>query len=181
MFIAEIKTFSPFGFKTTDSIEVLRDAAITWGDMVSVHTDPRWHGTWKDLQEVRKLTSKPILSKGMHHTDDDIQKALDLGADKVLVVGRVPATKYIPYCLLEPLYASQLPTYPLDATIVWNSRDLATGAPKNKKLWTLFRSQVTGPLIHASKIRLPSDVMPGADGFIVGEHLLTFIKASQVH
>lgn len=45
--IAEVKTKSPFGFVSEDSREVQLERAIRIGDIVSIHTDERWGGSFE--------------------------------------------------------------------------------------------------------------------------------------
>jgi indole-3-glycerol phosphate synthase len=86
LLIAEAKTRSPFGFKAEESWEERFELADQYGDWVSVHTDERWGGSFKLLVEARKRTNKTLLAKGLHETDDDVERALAVGADFVLVV-----------------------------------------------------------------------------------------------
>lgn len=91
IFIAEIKTQSPFGFKSPHTFAKLMETAITHGDWISVHTNALWGGDFDAISFVRRNTNNPILAKGIHSTDDDIQRAIDHGADYVLVVDRTLA------------------------------------------------------------------------------------------
>lgn len=87
--IAEVKTQSPFGFRSALSLQELFDLANRHGDIISVHTDMRWGGSFDLLRKARKLTTKPILAKGIHETDEEIEQAFASGANFVLVVGRI--------------------------------------------------------------------------------------------
>lgn len=88
IFIAEIKTQSPFGFRSKDTFVDLMDIAITHGDWISVHTNALWGGDFDAISFVRRNTNKTILAKGIHASDDDVKRAIDHGADYVLVVDR---------------------------------------------------------------------------------------------
>lgn len=174
--IAEVKTKSPFGFRSNRTWEELFQIANKIGDIISIHTDPRWDGSFDLIKRAKNLTSKPILAKGFHQNNEDILKALKSGADYVLVVGRTPEM-YIEKCFIEPLSLSDLCKIPLsNLRVVWNSRDLSTGKPKHetfeqaRKIWK-------GWLCQASYIRNLNDIKPGADAILVGTHLEEFAKS----
>lgn len=180
IFIAEIKTQSPFGFKSTYPFVSLMNYAIQYGDWISVHTNALWGGDFDAISFVRRNTNKPILAKGFHATDADIGKALECGADYVLVVDRLPSYGYLSHCLLEIHDRKLRDTifeFPSSKHMkfVSNSRNLSTGLPKkwfelpdyiNKDLW----------ICQASGIRSQNDVYPNVDAFIVGEYLVEYCK-----
>lgn len=170
--IAEVKTESPFGFKSTRTWEELFAVANHVGDIISIHTDPRWGGSFDLIAKARALTKKPILAKGIHASDDDIERALATGADWVLVVGRVPGM-HIEKCLIEPNTISELAQLPAHIRAVWNSRDLRTGERK-KETFTEARKTFSGWLCQASFIRTVADVDATASAVLVGEHLAQF-------
>lgn len=174
--IAEVKTQSPFGYKSNRSFDYLKELACEYGDMISVHTDPRWNGNFDLLKRARNWTNKPILAKGIHATDDDIQKAIDYGADKVLVVGRIPAKKYLSYCYIEPNTLEELATLPSDISAVWNSRDLENGGLK-KAAFGDAKAIFKGNLIQASNIKSPADVCPDSYAHIVGQNLENYLSS----
>jgi indole-3-glycerol phosphate synthase len=190
MLIAEVKTKSPFGYAARQSWDELFAVAEKTGDIISIHTDPRWGGSFDLVKKARALTKKPILAKGIHAEDGDITKALAAGADLVLVVGRIPPATVIDLsrCLLEPISFEQLKSWAADpalaasfaeksdatcAKIVWNSRDLATGRAK-KESFKEARAVFPGWLCQASHIRSVSDVDPTANAVLVGTHLAEF-------
>lgn len=168
-FIAEVKNRSPFGMTSGDSWEFLLDVALEYGDAISVHTDPRWNGRFEDLRRARALTNKPILAKGIHATDDEVKRAIDYGADAVLVVGRLPAEPLLPKCWLEPTSIAELKMLP-PCLAVWNARDLSDGTPK-EETWDEARCAWNGILCQASLIRHQRDIKSDADCFIVGEYM----------
>ncbi len=129
--IAEVKTHSPFGWQSDKSWDELFAIANNAGDIISIHTDPRWHGSFDLVRKARSLTTKPILAKGIHASDDDIKRALAAGADYVLVVGRIPAI-HLDKCLIEPYTIAELTKLPGQCHAVWNSRDLTTGVMKSE-------------------------------------------------
>ncbi|HLP79196.1 MAG TPA: hypothetical protein VK158_01035 [Acidobacteriota bacterium] len=176
IFIAEVKTNSPFGYKSKNSWQNLFDIAKTYGDWISIHTDPRWGGSFDLISRARQQTRKPILAKGIHASDLDIDKALELGANYVLVVGRTVPESIAPFCLHEPNTLDSLIRTPHDYKAVWNIRDLNTGADKP---WTydLARQKFAGWLCQASRIRSPADVHPLADAILVGENLQAYIQS----
>jgi indole-3-glycerol phosphate synthase len=187
IFIAEIKTQSPYGFKSPHSFKDLMDTAIAYGDWVSVHTSALWGGDYETLAFVRRNTSKPIVAKGLHSTDDDIRKALEHGADYVLVVDRVPYPRITDVCgwrvwektLFElnntNLFTGNLIHHPeiKDCKFVYNERDLRTGMPKEKDEFHLYENVW---VCQASGIRDPDDLREGISAFIVGEHLVPFCQ-----
>lgn len=173
IFIAEVKVRSPFGFRSSRSWNELFDIAEEKGDMISIHTNPLWGGDMKDIREARKRTKKPILAKGIHPTNDDIREALDNGADKVLVVGRLPHHKLADKCFIEPAdYLQFLEFAVTQDRLVWNSRDLNTGKERFEE-WADIRP-LCSEVIQASNIKSMKDVYPDAYAFIVGENLPTF-------
>lgn len=176
-FIAEVKTTSPFGLASTDSWESLLEIAITYGDAISIHTNARWDGSFEKLRRARALTTKPLLAKGIHPTDDDVRRALDYGADAVLVVGRIPADDLLSKCWLEPLTIAQLKALP-PCLAVWNTRNLLGGAPKIET-WEEARSAWDGTLCQASYIMRLSDIKPDADCYIVGEYMKDVARESR--
>ena len=189
-FIAEIKTRSPFGFKSEEPWDDLFALASEHGDWVAVHTHPAWGGSFELLSKARAATRKPILAKGIHATDDEVQRALDLGVDYILTVGRISSLAKMGHTIFEPLTMHQmlLPIYadpcPSGLKVMWNCRNLITGGWKDERWsWAANRPDLLGVrqayrgwLCQASGIRKPKNVMPDADAFIVGTHLRTFIE-----
>lgn len=175
LLIAEVKTISPFGFHSDKSWEELFEVANAYGDMLSVHTDTRWGGSFELLSRARAMSTKPILAKGIHTTDDEVERALALGADKVLVVGRIPAIHF-ERCLIEPYTLAELRSLPPGTSAVWNSRDLTTGALKSET-FADARAAHQGYLVQASNIRTIKDVDPTADAILVGQNLEEFIAS----
>lgn len=179
IFIAEVKTVSPFGFKSPYTFIELAFQAIRYGDWISVHTNALWGGDFDAISFVRKMTNKPILAKGLHTTDDDVQRALDHGADYVLVVDRLPMRKQLlDKTLLElnrlDMVIGEFNAFP-NTKYVYNSRDLRSGLPK--KSYQLEEYLSTGAwMCQASGIRSMEDVHPKVNAFIVGEHLVEFCK-----
>jgi len=173
--IAEVKTLSPFGFKSEKSWEELFKIANEVGDIISIHTDSRWGGSFDLVREARLLTDKPILAKGIHKTDSDIQKAIDAGAEHVLVVGRIPSV-HTQKCLIEPVNLKELKTIPNNLKVVWNSRDLSDGSLK-EETFQEARNIFKGWLCQASNIKTVDDIEDGADAVLVGEHLEEFSKS----
>lgn len=173
IFIAEVKTKSPFGYQSHRSWEELFEIANEIGDIISVHTDERWGGSLKILEKAIKMTKKPILAKGIHEKDEEIQAFLDIGASYVLVVGRIPGQFSPKSLLIEPLSMRELESIPHEYKVVWNSRDLHTGTQKTEN-FSEARSLFPGWLCQASNIRTENDIHPMADAILVGEHLLNF-------
>ncbi|MBS3079492.1 hypothetical protein J4218_05195 [Candidatus Pacearchaeota archaeon] len=173
--IAEVKTNSPFGFKSDRDWNCLFKIADRIGDIISIHTDPRWNGSFDLIRKARKLTDKPILAKGVHAKDEDIIKAIECGADYVLVVGRVPRV-YFDRCFIEPLSLEQLNEIPKNAKVVWNSRDLKNGEMK-KESFEDARNIWSGWLCQASNIKSVEDIKKDADAVLVGSFLEEFVES----
>lgn len=170
--IAEVKTQSPFGWKSRETWDELFALAQEVGDLISIHTDPRWGGSFDLIQKARALTKKPIVAKGIHASDNDIERAIEAGADYVLVVGRIP-TIHLEKSLVEPATLDELKTIPGNLKVVWNSRDLSSGGLK-KETFQQARQIFKGWLCQASNIRTPNDIEIGADAVLVGTHLKEF-------
>lgn len=173
--IAEVKTQSPFGFKSERTWDELFALAERVGDMLSIHTDRRWGGSFEILKKARVMTKKPILAKGIHAKDSDIQKAIENGADFVLIVGRIPKI-HKEKCIIEPYTLEGLAEIPLEFKALWNSRDLTTGGLKNDT-FDDARKIFSGWLCQASNIKTVSDIHPLADAVLVGTHLESFAKS----
>lgn len=171
--VAEVKTRSPYGFVSPYCWDEIFEYAACFGDIVSVHTDPRWGGSFSLVRRAVRQTRKPILAKGIHRNDDDIQRALDAGATWALVVGRKPSEFLTPFVWHEPLSLAEMDSK--YGHVVWNQRDLATGLRKSES-FVEARSLHSGWLCQASMISSPDDVHPSADGILVGEHLLSYIR-----
>src|SRR5580698_3732423 len=88
--IAEVKAQSPFGYKSSKNRDELFELACRAGDIISIHTDLRWGGSFELLADARTKTDKPILAKGIHADDVLVEQAIECGADYVLIVGRFP-------------------------------------------------------------------------------------------
>lgn len=183
LFIAEVKTCSPFGFKSDRSWDDLLAIAMEHGDAIAVHTNAEWGGWFGGIAAaanfLRRFHSprKLLIAKGIHILDSEIELALASGANLVTVVGRRPPAHLAPVCIWEPECLHDI-TYASDHTqkIMWNARDLATGKPKRESFDTA-RWTHKGWLMQASFIAAPEDVHPKANAFIVGEHLPTFVEA----
>ncbi|MBI4059568.1 hypothetical protein HY406_00720 [Candidatus Giovannonibacteria bacterium] len=173
--IAEVKTKSPFGYASEKTWDELFDVANGIGDIISIHTDARWGGSFDLLKKARGLTKKPILAKGLHGADEEIEKAVGLGASWVLVVGRLPKV-HIEKCLIEPLTLQELKDIPENLRVVWNSRDLADGEPK-KETFAQAREIFKGWLCQASHVKTAADIRFGANAVLVGTHLVEFAKS----
>lgn len=175
LIIAEVKTHSPFGWESTKSWDELFQIANRIGDMLSVHTHPRWNGSLDLIRRARSLTDKPILAKGIHSKDTDITNALEAGANYVLVVGRIPKV-HKDKCLIEPNSLKELKDIPESIKAVWNSRDLETGGLKTRP-FEEARQIFSGWLCQASNITTIDDVNPDADAVLVGANLISFARS----
>lgn len=173
--ITEVKTASPFGYRTEKPWKELFLLAEKVGDIISVHTDARWDGSFELLKRARRLTTKPILAKGIHQNDILVQKAFRHGADFVLVVGRVP--KVNPErCFIEPYTLDELKKVPKNLKVVWNSRNLLDGGLK-RETFEDARRVFSRWLCQASNLRTVADIKDGADAVLVGTHLQEFVDS----
>lgn len=175
LLIAEVKTTSPFGWRSGGTWDELFALAARVGDVISVHTDPRWEGSVELVAKARALTPKPILAKGIHADDIQIRAALAAGADFALVVGRLPAADLLPRCLVEPNTVAELAQLPPETAAVWNSRDLRNGGLKPETFGSA-RAAWGGWLCQASNVGGPGDVEPSASAVLVGTALPTFAR-----
>lgn len=191
IFIAEIKTVSPFGFgyKSQFTFVEQMEYAIHYGDWISVHDNALWGGDYDTISFVRNYTNKPILAKGIHGSDESIRMALEHGANYVLVVNRIPKDfSLYNRCLFEwNDYNSFLREFDYNSSIlcdkhVYNSRDLRTGHKKNIDELDKFINHRTSQFLNkmwvcqASNIRTMKDVKDGVSAFIVGTHLREFCQ-----
>jgi len=181
IFIAEIKTQSPHGFKSPYSFIELMETAIEYGDWISVHDNALWGGDYETISFVRKYTRKPILAKGLHTTEESIQRALDHGADKVLIVGDRFEGNFPPDSILREI-ENKNPKNTWSGGKVWkqiviNSRNLRTGevVKDADKQIDVFKKEGF-EVFQASNIKSRKDIHPNVNGFIVGTHLMNFVK-----
>lgn len=166
---------SPFGYVSRKSWGELFKIAEKVGDIISIHTDPRWGGSFELIKKARSLTKKPILAKGIHAKDQDIEKALESGADFVLVVGRIPKI-YRDKVVVEPMTLDELALIPKDMKALWNARDLETGGAKSDTFGAA-RKIFSGFLCQASHIETIADIHPLADAVLVGTNLEKFAES----
>lgn len=164
-------------YKSQLSFHQLLNIANQHGDWISIHDNALWGGDYESISYARLRTDKPILAKGLHSTDDDIQRALDHGANHVLVVGRIPKEDLINTCLLEPLSYTQFiqmhAQHP-NARYVINSRNLTSG----EQLYLNMNDYTkTGAWIcQASNIYNPSELKPDISAFLVGTYLDSYVR-----
>lgn len=185
--IGEVKTQSPSGFISQHSWQELFEMANKHPavDIISIHTDLRWGGSFELLEEARRRTEKPILAKGYHSTDEEVRRAFNYEADYALVVGRIPDFWAGDFCWYEPLNLSQLrdihsmPGHYRIRTLVWNARDLSDPTIERYKTEKIEDAREIWPktLIQASSIRSREDISPYADGILVGSNLPQFLKS----
>jgi len=173
--IAEVKTKSPFGFVSLYAEQVLFNVADQIGNIISIHTNRRWGGSMDLITKYHTQTNKPILAKGIHGTDQEVEQALRYGASYVLVVGRIPDKSLWPWIMYEPLNLAQLKDTPPELKVVWNSRNLTDGSLKIES-FAEARALFPGWLCQASNIKYPNDILPGAEAIIIGQNLVHYYK-----
>lgn len=187
--VAEVKDRTPFNpdYHASDRYVQLRICEEI-GDVISIHTNPLWGGSWEWLAEVCKRATKPVLAKGFHPTIRDVERALDCGATHVLTVGWHPGGDLAERCWMECETFDQLRDQPSTQRCVWNARNPRTGETRweddAQLMWTCVkgynsqrRPSVSLPaqpwLCQASRIRGPDDVVAGVDAILIGEGLYT--------
>lgn len=184
IFIGEIKTQSPFGFKSEYSFNHLMNLCIETPqvDWISVHVSAIYGGCLDSIAYVKQFTLKPILAKAVNGSDKLIRQQIEIGAEYSLVVGRIPDLNLVSLnrCLLEvdPDFAREIRhDYPQHKLrFVWNSRDLRTG--ERKPMSELEDYLETNEWVcEASGIKSIDNVHPNVSAFIVGEHLVNFCKS----
>lgn len=172
MFIAEVKVQSPYGFRSQYEFDALLERAVSIGDALSIHTDPRWGGSWKSLETVCNKVSIPVLAKGLH-SEWKIHRAFECGATWALTVGWESDH---PQAWYEPTHDRLLGNLSISSdtrkVIVVNSRDLQTGLINPDVMTKAKRLFPKASLVQASGIRSPENVDPECFGFIVGEALM---------
>jgi hypothetical protein len=165
--VAEVKTHSPSGWVSPYSWDELFEIANQVGDILSIHTESPWGGSFDLLKKARSRTDKPILAKGIHARDKDIDKALnECDADYALAVGRVPEL-YAERCFIEPYTLQELGGLAVSQRTVWNSRDLRTRGLKSIP-FSAAREVFKGPLYQASNVKRLADIDLTARGVIIG-------------
>lgn len=170
--IGEVKTESPYGYITNNSWEEQFEFCNKHADWISIHTDPRWGGSFNNLKYAKKYTNKPVLAKGIHKLNCRLEKALNI-ADYALVVDRVP-TKLNSNYNDKILFETDFVVDP-KKKMVWNQRDLETG--KFRGGVEKFREKFDGWLCQASGIETFDDVCEGVDAVLVGTHFRKFIRS----
>lgn len=177
--VAEVKPRSPFGWVNPLSVEAQMKLCREVGDIISVHTNPLWGGSWDLLAEVCKWADRPVLAKGFHDTVHDVRRALDCGATYVLTVGWHPGGELGKRCWFEVENRYQLTNAPEAEWIVLNARCPRTGGRRGVDAWndTAVDRVLTSPdrlghrICQASMIRGPQDVHPLANAILIGEGL----------
>lgn len=195
LLIAEVKTVSPFGWRSRWPREYLLDLALEHGDWISIHTEKRWGGSVEALAEVRRRMirhgiDKPLLAKGVHGSDSDLRRVLSV-ADYALVVGRWPRTlppELQARVIFEPTISGQVPlavraftALGVQPRIVLNRRSLTDGKTANDiPSPATVRGTFGGNdpwLVQASFLRTDADLDDSADAYLVGSSLVEFLEA----
>lgn len=175
--ISEVKTKSPFGFRSKHSWDELLRVALSIPGWVAVHTDPRWGGSLDCVSKAQhEAPDRMIVAKGLHPMATDVDACVNAGAQYVLVVGWPHPVTDVSKLLVEPRSLAELAQLQRDAPwarAVWNARDLETGGRK-KETFAEARAAWKGWLCQASFLRTVDDVEPSADAVLIGEHLHAF-------
>jgi hypothetical protein len=183
MIVAEAKTRTPFDpFYRKDWMHQFA-LASEYGDMVSIHTDPQWNGSYDLIGIARKLTDKPILAKGLCTTEEQYDESIAAGAHQVLWVGTIPPPRCRANSWFEPtrIWRGHMlaPVAEAGIPVVINSRDvLCGGGPTEDEegIWQWFADNSPDTfLVQASNIKSFSDIRSKANAAIIGTHLEQFV------
>lgn len=174
--VGEVKTESPFGYESErdryEQFEFVQDHA----DMVSIHTNEDWGGSFGWLEEACEESDLPVLAKGLHQSNDKVRQAVQAGADSVLTVSFFP-TICQDRVWYEPRSLWGMKEAPSSNTnIVWNERDPLNGLTKKEKI-TKARGEWDGWLCQASNIQTVDDVNPYVEAVLVGRYFPTFVDS----
>ncbi len=174
LIVAEVKMRSPYGWVNPLELEEACAICEEMGDIISVHTDPLWGGSFDLLLDIRACIDKPILAKGFHPTVAHVREALGClnpATDWVLTVGWHPEGDLGKRCWHEA--ESLLELEESDASrVVWNNRNPRTGQSR-AAFQADARELRKGWLCQASHIKGPADVVAGMDAVLIGEGLYT--------
>ncbi len=176
--IGEVKPFSPFdstadpaGFDKIIMQSRLLARLEKHVDILSIHTDQLWWGSYVWLKEARRLAKdKKILAKGFHPTMPHIKACIENGADYVLTVGWHPGQDH-KYCWHEPIEKNENSEA---SVLVFNSRDPRTGEKLSRQFSKIewFKNHFPEiELVQASNIQCVDDVHPDVDYVLIGTAL----------
>ncbi len=182
--ILEVKPFpprAPADYVPQRTWEELLEIAAQHGDWISIQTHRWFRGSFDLISRARSLTDKPILAKGWH-TDDEVEQLIEIGATNVLVINRIPHTRYNSQCLIEPYYREEFLRIPPEFKMVWNSRDLFAlenqlpqGVKEDFSIIRDLRPDVW--LCQASNIKKVTDIHPEANAALIGTNLEEFVAS----
>jgi hypothetical protein len=170
--VAELKTRSPYGWFNPHSLELSLQRCHRVGDILSVHTDPLWGGSFHHLQVMVRQTKLPVLAKGFHPTVAHVARAFEAGATYCLTVGWWPGGELGKRCWHECETLEELSLSPAHYR-VWNRRNPRTGETRPQRPDEVAHAQAAGGqwLCLASKIRGPEDVNVPCQAVLIGEGL----------
>lgn len=181
--VGEVKTRSPFGYVNLnrmdreDMVRALNDCPAI--DIISIHTNEAWQGSFEWLREACVIVRKPVLAKGFHDTIHDVKLAFDCGAAHVLTVGWWSGDDR---CWVEVEDLDDLGPCGFGASkVVWNARNPRTGNPRwvisvgetPRQTTDWARQRRAGWLCQASGIKTVADVHPKVNAVLIGEALWT--------
>lgn len=181
--VAEAKTRSPFDPLYRKDWMHQFALASEYGDMVSIHTDAPWNGSYDLIGIARKLTDKPILAKGVCTTEEGYDEAIAAGAHQVLWVGVIPPPRCRANSWFEPtrIWRGNMlgPVAEAGIPVVINSRDVLCGGTETEGeegIWEWFAQNSPDTfLVQASNIKTFSDIRPEANAALVGTYLESFV------
>lgn len=182
LLVAEVKTRTPFDPDYRKDWMHQFALASEFGDMVSIHVDPRWNGSYDLISIARRLTDKPILAKGFCTSMTQHNEAIAAGAHQVLWIGAVPPpeARHQAWCEITSspekgwgFWLDEIAR--IGCPIVSNSRQPETGREffGEMDLWRAIPSECFK--VQASNIKTIADVREDADAILVGTHLESFL------
>jgi indole-3-glycerol phosphate synthase len=148
---------------------MIKECEKLGADIISIHTNEFWGGSWNWLKEARSITKTPILAKGFHPTQSDINMAISCGADFVLTVGWWNGDHNCFHECESLLELSESKA----RTTVWNSRDPRTGQKRyyTEQAVLTHRNPHNKFLIQASGIEVGDEIPDGVNAILIGQGL----------
>ncbi len=174
--IGEIKPASPYEprFATAqekykENFDLLHSIA-PHVDILSIHTDPLWWGSYDWLREAKAIVGdKKVLAKGFHPSMPHVEECRRCGADYVLTFGWHPGQDH-QYCWHEMRKNENSES----SVLVFNSRNPRTGELRNNHYREIEWFNTNHPelqLVQASNIKTVDDIHSDVQYVLIGTAL----------